>query len=936
MRRYLPFLVALLAFPSVPAASQDTAPTVRSSADQVWTHVSHTPDVAVKKGPRAFHTYAASDALLTKALREAPYEISGQKGRLLSIPMPDGSFTRVRIQESPVLSPELQARHPEIRTYIAQGVDDPSINGRLDRTPAGFHATLFTPNGMMFVNPVKDDSPVSYRSYWRSDVVGVPLQCGTTATLASGLVTTAPMASIFQMAPMAPTAPVSRSSGDRLRTYQLAVNTTAEYTQYFGGTEAQALAAATSTINGVTGIYEREVAIRFQLVYLKAFTDPATEPFHDTDTLKMLVENQAELDRRVASGELLSYDVGMVLGAWGSGGQASLGVVCISNTKGQGAVSADVSESSSYDMSVAHELGHMFNANHTWSCKSSGGCPAWAFVPATAMEPGSGSTIMSYAGGMMPADEMVTSPPDPYFHSVSFDEIITFRDNSACGIWSNTGNHAPTVVPGSGCTVPRNTPLLLMGTASDPDAADAVTANWEQMDAAPAQVSGQPSPTATVGPLFRSQVPIPALGDQAYRLLPSFENLVMEIPPGRTFYTFEVLPAVDRLLHFRVTGRDNRAGGGGVSYSSRTVTVSGAPFQVTSPAPGTNLECGESATIAWDIGGSSAANVQMDVIGNDGFQLFALGNAPNTGSFTATLPGLTTQAAFLRLTPDQAGACYFAFSKRFAVVDTKPPLLTVPAAVKAECTSPNGTAVTLGTASASDTCDSNPSVTNNAPALFGLGVSQVVWTGSDHSGNCASGTQSATVVDTTPPQLTPRADIVAECSSPNGTPVNLGAPITSDICDASPLVTKDAPGVFPLGATTVHWLATDHSGNQTRASQTVTVRDTTPPTFTDLSTSPAILWPPNHNMVRVAVTATGSDSCSPSVTCKIVAIKSNEPVDDSQGDWVVTGNLTANLRADRLGSGNGRIYAVTVQCMDKAGNSTTKDTLVTVPHDQGK
>jgi len=349
--------------------------------------------------------------------------------------------------------------------------------------------------------------------------------------------------------------------------------------------------------------------------------------------------------------------------------------------------------------------------------------------------------------------------------------------------------------------------------------------------------------------------------------------------------------------------------------------MSGAPFQVTFPAPGANLECGESATIAWEVGGSSASNVQMDVIGNDGFQLLALGNAPNTGLFTATLPGLTTQAAFLRLTPDQAGACYFALSKKFAVVDTKPPLLTVPVAVKAECTSPNGTAVTLGTAGASDTCDSNPTVTNNAPALFPLGVSQVAWTATDLSGNSASGTQSATVVDTTPPQLKPPANIVAQCSSPNGTPVNLGAPITSDFCDASPLVTKDAPGVFPLGATTVHWLATDHSWNQTSASQTVTVQDTTPPVIS--CNAPTTIHPSN---APVSFTASAVDACSGARPTRITgfscyAYRKGRRVDKSESCIVRIQGSTIYV-SDSGGIDDNIDW--TVASSDTSGNASTR------------
>lgn len=106
-----------------------------------------------------------------------------------------------------------------------------------------------------------------------------------------------------------------------------------------------------------------------------------------------------------------------------------------------------------------------------------------------------------------------------------------------------------------------------------------------------------------------------------------------------------------------------------------------------------------------------------------------------------------------------------------------------------------------------------------------------------------------------------------------------------------------------------------------------------PPTITTLAANQNVLWPPNHKMVPVNVSVTTSGGCG-TVSCKIVSVTSNEPV-DPDGDWLVTGNLTVELRADRLGLGDGRIYTVTVQCTDASGNTSTNTVTVTVPHDQG-
>lgn len=106
-----------------------------------------------------------------------------------------------------------------------------------------------------------------------------------------------------------------------------------------------------------------------------------------------------------------------------------------------------------------------------------------------------------------------------------------------------------------------------------------------------------------------------------------------------------------------------------------------------------------------------------------------------------------------------------------------------------------------------------------------------------------------------------------------------------------------------------------------------------PPTITTLSTNPNVLWPPNHKMVPVAVSVQSNGGCG-TTTCKITSVTSNEPV-DADGDWIITGNLTLYLRAERQGNGSGRVYTITVQCTDTAGNVTSKATTVNVVHDQG-
>jgi hypothetical protein len=119
-------------------------------------------------------------------------------------------------------------------------------------------------------------------------------------------------------------------------------------------------------------------------------------------------------------------------------------------------------------------------------------------------------------------------------------------------------------------------------------------------------------------------------------------------------------------------------------------------------------------------------------------------------------------------------------------------------------------------------------------------------------------------------------------------------------------------------------------------SVTITVLDTTPPTISALSATPSVITKTNHDMVPVTIAASASDSCGGGVTCRIVAVTSNEPISGTGGgdlspDWEITGDLTLRVRAERSQKGNGRVYTITVRCSDAAGNGTTSTVTVTVP-----
>ena len=282
-----------------------------------------------------------------------------------------------------------------------------------------------------------------------------------------------------------------------------------------------------------------------------------------------------------------------------------------------------------------------------------------------------------------------------------------------------------------------------------------------------------------------------------------------------------------------------------------------------------------------------------------------------------------------------------------AVVDNTPPSITPPSPVTAS-TGPGATIcgavvsdAILGNASAIDNCPGVGISRSGVPAgnVFPLGNSTVSYTATDSSGNTATATQSETVIDNTPPSITAPSPVTVS----TGPGATICGAVVSDAILGNASAIDNCPGVgisrsgvpagnvFPLGNSTISYTATDSSGNTATATQSVTVIDNTSPTITNATVTPNVLWAPNLSMVPVTVAATASDNCGAGTTCKIIGIKSNEPIDRG-GSYRITGNLTAKLRAWRLGTGTGRIYTITVQCTDIHGNSSTKDVTVTVPH----
>jgi subtilisin-like proprotein convertase family protein len=574
-------------------------------------------------------------AALRAVLDRAPQEFTVGAVRApveITLPMPDGTFQRFRFVESPVMEPNLAAKFSDIKTYRGWGVDAPAASVRFDWTPAGFHAQILSPGGVVYVDPQWRGDAVAYVSYSRRDCQpegGAPL-CEAFG---------APLPAVqFALAPAA-----SPGSIVDLLTYRIAIAATGEYTQFAGGTVPAAMAAIVTTLNRVNGIYETELAMRLVLVDANAlivYPDPNTDPYVDNDGTLMALQNQTNLDLVIGSE---NYDLGHLF----STGFRALAVTpsaCLSEHKAKAvtALPSPVGDPFAVDF-VAHEIGHQFGANHTFN--GTGSACLRTRVASTAFEPGSGSTIMGYAGLCDPDDLQPRS--DSYFHSASLDEIrfyVTVGFGALCGVASATANFAPIVTVGPEVTIPKQTPFALTATGTDPDG-DPLTFCWEERDLGPEQALNAPDNGSS--PLFRS---FPAQASPS-RTFPQVTSLLNHAPsPG------EQLPSLGRTMNFRVTARDNRPAGGGFAMANLVVHVddSSGPFALTSPNSAVTWSGVQAVT--WDVAGTdgspvNAARVDVLLSTNGGldFPLVLLAGTPNDGTATVALPNLSTTQARLKV-----------------------------------------------------------------------------------------------------------------------------------------------------------------------------------------------------------------------------------------------------------------------------------------------
>lgn len=564
---------------------------------------------------------------------------------VMELPIPGGKLRSFRVVESPIMSPAFAALYPSFHTYAVEAVDDAVVTGRISLTPYGFNGVIFTQEGMVIIRPLDITNPVLHEVSL-NDAALEELQCSMNENLSMTVESPEPVQSSF--------------SNSLKRTYSIAIVGTGEFYLANGGTVAAASAVVTSSINGIQAIYERELAVNFQLLTPFFYTNPATDPF------------SPGLDRTLKAAEAVeanfpggNYDMGHVFhdqdqspAELPGGGVAYLSAVCNGNALGTGYFKAG-GWSGSFDNTspgwiklAAHEFGHMFNMQHTFNGTGSN-CTS-NISSTTAYEIASGNSIMSYSGLCSSGQNIPGGgTADHYFHVNSLDVAVAYMNTQTCHSGTPTGNNPPTVnasACGGPYTIPKSTPFRLTGTGTDPDG-DQIYYSWEQYDEDGAGTStqgyiGTQAAGSTNAPLFRSYPPTTS----PTRTFPNM-NLVAANDYASSF---EPLPSVARTLNFRLTGRDWKPGGGGIHSSSLVVAVSASgPFNVTAPNGGETIAAGSNTIVTWDVNGTNVfcnnVNIKLSIDGGLTFPFDLAANTPNDGSQSVTIPANVINTAQARV-----------------------------------------------------------------------------------------------------------------------------------------------------------------------------------------------------------------------------------------------------------------------------------------------
>ena len=608
--------------------------------------------------PDHFQTEAGNDKLKLFNLNELilAQKLAGVKPEVFSretitFPDTDGQLIEFRVKETPVFAPELAAKYPNIRSFTGYSTGDKRVRIRFSYSHKGLQSMMIpSEKGQpTFIEKVNKEKDV-YAIYRRDGLSAKTMDfiCNTETARAPEVMPSFPL-----------------FDDQVLRRYRIAVSATGEYTAYHGGTVADALAAINATLTRVNEVFEADLAVTLQLVAnndLIIFTDPETDPYGGN----LNTETQNTINATIGA---VNYDVGHLFHEEPLGGNAGfVGAVCQDTKKASAYSAAIVPEGDRYDIDlVAHELGHQFGANHTFSHFPEG--------TQVQFEPGSGTTIMGYAG-ITGADD-VAGFSDPYFHYISIFQMANYLVDNTCAVELPLTNNPPVIQPLTDYNIPKGTAFVLTGEASDPDVGDVLTYVWEQADDGIIKADSF-GPDNVSGANFRSLPPTTSPQRYFPKLSRVAEGNLTQTDPVEDS-AWETVSNVERAMNFALTVRDNASGGGQVTSELMTVNVvnNAGPFEVTSQSNAVTYPGGSIQTVSWDVSGTDEApvfaqevDIYLSLDSGNSFPVLLVEQVPNDGEQEVLLPGTATSGG--RIMVKASNNIFFAVNAAdFTITETE-------------------------------------------------------------------------------------------------------------------------------------------------------------------------------------------------------------------------------------------------------------------------
>ncbi|MCS4303913.1 GEVED domain-containing protein [Chryseobacterium sp. BIGb0232] len=617
-------------------------------------HAQWTPSAfrgkAIHKGSQAKNFYSLDISLLKSQLERA--QETGQKARPVTISLPtvSGKIERFAVYSFPVVVKELADQY-QLGSYVGVGVDDPSKYLRFSLAPNDFQSMIMTSEGTEFIEPANVDKTI-YEVHPKTSGGKNGFICSTREREGDQQ----EIENLHQYGKSFTNQPTDfkRSSDRKYRTLRLAMSVTGEYTQFFGGTVAGALTAINATLTRVNGIFEKDFALHLNLQNYPnvIYTNPNTDPYspasigNSPPNFPWSTELQQTLASNVGHA---NYDIGHLFGASGGGGMAGcIGCICLDpgnpnpatgNGKGSGYTSPanGVPQGDTFDVDfVAHEMGHQLGGNHTFMYEFQG--------PNTQFEPGSGTTIMGYAGVANGNAGTAPSPggtfdiqpnSDAYFLRNSINQVQTVLTTATCDIETAITNNSPVIAALPTYNIPKGTAFVLTASATDAEN-DPMTYTWEQADA---MLDNTP-PIDNInlgntisGASFRSVIP----STSPIRYFPKLSSVLAGVL--HDINGWEAVSTVARTTKFSITVRDNHPLANQQQTQSAVQTIivgNNGPFKVN---PTTVYNNGPT-NVTWDVVGTNtapynAANVKIDfTTDNGGSWNVVTASTPNDGSET--------------------------------------------------------------------------------------------------------------------------------------------------------------------------------------------------------------------------------------------------------------------------------------------------------------